>query len=208
MEQLSRDPKHDILFEPIQLGPKQLRNRFWQVPHCNGAGVDRPGMQAHFRGMKAEGGWGAVHTEVCMVVPHGDVWPMVCSKLWDEGDVRNLAAMCDAVHAHDSLAGVELAHSGGLAHNGETRGAARGVSQIPSEIVPWASCRAMDLSEIRRSQEEHVEAALRARRAGFDLITIFSASRRSRTSSCTASTTSAPTSTAARSRTGSATPLS
>ena len=74
---MSRDPKYDILFEPIQLGPKQLRNRFWQVPHCNGAGVDRPGMQAAFRGMKAEGGWGAVFTEVCMVVPHGDVWPMV-----------------------------------------------------------------------------------------------------------------------------------
>ena len=36
---MPREPKYDILFEPIQLGPKTLRNRFWQVPHCNGAGV-------------------------------------------------------------------------------------------------------------------------------------------------------------------------
>ncbi len=169
---MGRDPKYDVLFEPVRLGPKTARNRFWQVPHCNGAGVDRPGMQAVFRGTKAEGGWGVVHTEVCMVVPHGDVWPMVCSKLWDEGDVRNLAAMCDAVHEHGSLAGVELAHSGGLAHNGETRQAAKGVSQIASEIVPWANCRAITKAEIRQSQREHVDAALRARRAGFDVITI------------------------------------
>ena len=169
---MARDPKYDILFEPIKLGPKTLRNRFWQVPHCNGAGVDKPGMQSSFRGMKAEGGWGAVFTEVCMVVPHGDVLPMVCSKLWDDGDIQNLAAMCDSVHEHDSLAGVELAHSGGLAHNGETRLAARGVSQIPSEIVPWASCRAMDKSEIKQARKEHVDAAKRARAAGFDLITI------------------------------------
>ena len=59
------EKRHDILFEPIQIGPKILRNRFWQVSHCNGAGSERPGMQAAFRGMKAEGGWGAVFTEVC-----------------------------------------------------------------------------------------------------------------------------------------------
>jgi dimethylamine/trimethylamine dehydrogenase len=169
---MGRDPKYDVLFEPVAIGPKTLRNRFWQVPHCNGAGVDRPGMQAAFRATKAEGGWSAVFTEVCMVVPHGDVWPMLCSKLWDDGDVRNLAAMCDAVHEHDSLAGVELAHSGGLAHNGETRLGARHPSQITSDIVPWATPRAMDKADIRQSIREHVDAAKRARAAGFDLITI------------------------------------
>ena len=43
---MARDPKYDILFEPIQIGPKTLRNRFYQVPHCNGAGSEKPGMQA------------------------------------------------------------------------------------------------------------------------------------------------------------------
>ena len=62
---MAREKRHDILFQPIKLGPKVLKNRFWQVPHCNGAGSDKPGMQASFRGMKAEGGWGAVFTEVC-----------------------------------------------------------------------------------------------------------------------------------------------
>ncbi|SVD73658.1 uncharacterized protein METZ01_LOCUS426512, partial [marine metagenome] len=33
---MSREKRHDILFKPIKLGPKVLKNRFWQVPHCNG----------------------------------------------------------------------------------------------------------------------------------------------------------------------------
>jgi dimethylamine/trimethylamine dehydrogenase len=60
---MARDPRHDILFEPVQIGPKTLRNRFYQVPHCTGFGSEKPLSQARFRGMKAEGGWAAVCTE-------------------------------------------------------------------------------------------------------------------------------------------------
>ena len=55
--------RHDILFEPVEIGPRTLRNRFYQVPHCTGFGVEKPWTQAAFRGMKAEGGWAAVCTE-------------------------------------------------------------------------------------------------------------------------------------------------
>ena len=63
---MARDPKYDCLFEPIRIGPKTMKNRFYQVPHCNGAGSERPGAQAAFRGMKAEGGWGGICTEYCL----------------------------------------------------------------------------------------------------------------------------------------------
>ena len=88
---MARDPKYDILFEPIQLGPKTLKNRFYQVPHCIGAGSEKPGIQAYHRGMKAEGGWGAVCTEYCSIHPESDDTHRVSARLWDEGDVRNLA---------------------------------------------------------------------------------------------------------------------
>jgi dimethylamine/trimethylamine dehydrogenase len=32
------DPKYDILFKPIQVGPKTIRNRFYRAPHCSGLG--------------------------------------------------------------------------------------------------------------------------------------------------------------------------
>jgi 2,4-dienoyl-CoA reductase-like NADH-dependent reductase (Old Yellow Enzyme family) len=35
---VARDPKYDIPFEPIQIGPETMRNRFYQAPHCSGLG--------------------------------------------------------------------------------------------------------------------------------------------------------------------------
>ena len=46
---MGRDPRHDILFEPVDIGPKTLRNRFYQVPHCTGFGVEKPWSQAAHR---------------------------------------------------------------------------------------------------------------------------------------------------------------
>ena len=57
---MSRDP----LFEPIWLGPVTALNRFYQVPHCTGMGYHRPRMLAAMRGVKAEGGWGVVCTDL------------------------------------------------------------------------------------------------------------------------------------------------
>lgn len=170
---MPREPRYDPLFEPIQLGPLTLKNRFWQVPHCNGAGSDRPGFQAQFRAMKAEGGWGAVFTEVCQISPGADVMPWVASKLWDSGDVRNLRQMTDAIHAHDALAGVELCHAGGLAMNSETRAPGKVVSQIASDINHMANGRPLSKREIKELRREHVEGFKRAKDAGFDLLTFY-----------------------------------
>ena len=62
---MARDPRHDILFEPIRIGPVTAPNRFYQVPHCTGMGYLRPAGLAEMRGIKAEGGWGVVSTEYC-----------------------------------------------------------------------------------------------------------------------------------------------
>ena len=165
---MARDPRYDVLFEPVQVGPKVLPNRFWQVPHCNGVGDRGPGMQAAFRGMKAEGGWGAVFTEACLISPDSDILPWVVAKLWDQGDVRNLGVMCDSVHEHGALAGVELLHCGPLSGNAETRRPGRAVSQIPlpSTTNPMASGRTLDRHEIREIRAEHVQGFKRARAAG------------------------------------------
>lgn len=170
---MPREAKYDVLFEPIRIGPKTLKNRFWQVPHCNGAGSDRPGFQAAFRGMKAEGGWGAVFTEVCSIAPGGDVMPWVAAKLWDTGDVRNLREMTEAIHTHDALAGVELCHPGGLAQNAESRSPGKVVSQIASDINHMANGRQLSKREIRDLRREHVDGFKRARDAGFDLLTLY-----------------------------------
>ena len=58
-----RDPKYDILFEPVPIGPLMAKNRFFQVPHCNGMGYRDPVACAEIRAVKAQGGWAMVCTE-------------------------------------------------------------------------------------------------------------------------------------------------
>ena len=129
---MARDPKYDVLFEPVRIGPKTMRNRFYQAPHCSGFGSEYPYTQAAFRGMKAEGGWALVNTEYCSIHPESDDRPYIQARLWDEDDVRNLSLMCERVHEQDALAGVELNYSGPHHTGFEMRQPTRGVSQLPS----------------------------------------------------------------------------
>ena len=64
-----RDPRYDILFEPVAIGPVTAKNRFYQVPHCNGMGYRDPSAAAEMRGIKAEGGWGVIFTEQTEIHP-------------------------------------------------------------------------------------------------------------------------------------------
>jgi len=170
---VARDPKYDVLFEPVRLGPKTMRNRFYQVPHCNGVGSDRPGSQAAFRAMKAEGGWAVVCTEACFVDLEEDTAPCPISRLADEGDIRNHRHMTDGVHEWNSLAGVELVHLGAFASNLESRGVTFSSSVNTSPWTLTTYTREADEDDIRGLHRLFVEAAKRAEQAGFDIIYVY-----------------------------------
>lgn len=170
---MPRDPRHDVLFEPVRIGPKTLRNRFYQVPHCTGFGSEKPGSQAHFRGMKAEGGWAAVCTEEALVSVDSDFWPVVSTRFWDDDDRRNLALMCDEAHRFDSLAGIELTHGGAHARAFEARVPAVAPSQLASDYDHFVVPKTMEKADIRRVQGDWVRAARAARDAGFDIVYVY-----------------------------------
>ncbi|SVE13835.1 uncharacterized protein METZ01_LOCUS466689, partial [marine metagenome] len=128
---MARDSRYDILFEPVRIGPVTARNRFYQVPHCNGMGYTMPNSVAAMRGMKAEGGWAVVATEECDIHASTDVLPYREARLWDREDQRRLGLMVDAVHAHDALAAVELTHSGHAVSNRYSRLPVMAVSDLP-----------------------------------------------------------------------------
>jgi dimethylamine/trimethylamine dehydrogenase len=169
---MTRDPRHDILFEPVPIGPKTLRNRFYQSPHCTSFGAELPGPQAHIRAVKAEGGWAAVNTEFCSIHPSSDSRPLVSARLWDNEDARNLGKMAELAHEHGALAGVELWHGGCVAGNLESRMPARSVSQMTDDGLYSTSCYELDKNGIREIQGWYVAAAKRARDVGFDMINI------------------------------------
>jgi len=169
------DPNHAILFEPVQIGPKTLRNRFYQVPHCSGFGTEKPWTQAAHRGMKAEGGWGAVCTEYAPFTPDTDEAPLVAARFWDEDDMRALRLMTDTAHQFGALAGLELHHAGNHAENNVTRYPTLAPSQTASDLHAHVVAKAMERSDIERVQRDWVEAAKRARDCGFDIVYAYGA---------------------------------
>jgi dimethylamine/trimethylamine dehydrogenase len=169
-----RPSHHDILFEPLAIGPKLARNRFYQVPHCNGMGHREPAMLAAMRGMKAAGGWAVVCTEEVEIHPSSEVSPAIEGRLWDDGDIAAHALVTDAIHEHGALAGIELVYNAPRT-NLVSRLPAIGVSQMPvaAEWLEPSSCRAMDRTDIANVRRWHRKAALRAKAAGYDLIYVY-----------------------------------
>jgi len=173
---VGRDPRHDVLFESLSIGPKTLRNRFYQVPHSTGFGSDRPGAQARFRSMAAEGGWAAVCVELTSIAPESDRASLpVPVRLWDDDDASNLAFVCDEAHRHGALAGVELWHGGVNVDRVPGREAPVAPSQLPSNLFAMTTPRELDFDDIVRVQDAYVAAALRARDAGFDIVYVYGA---------------------------------
>ncbi len=170
---MPRDPRFDVLFEPVDIGPVTAPNRFFQVPHCTGMGYRRPQTLAGMREVKAEGGWGTVCTEYCSIHPTSDDEPYPTASLWDDHDVETLALTVEKLHAHGALAGVELWHGGPMIANHYSREEPLGTSSRPAGRYDPVQTRAMDLADIRELKRWYVEAARRAQRAGFDIVYLY-----------------------------------
>ena len=174
---MGRDPRYDILFEPVKIGPVVAPNRFYQVPHCNGMGYRDPSAMVELRRIKAEGGWGVVCTEQAEIHHTSEITPFIEIRLWDDRDIPPLAAMCDAVHGEGALAGIELSYNGMNGPNFYSREIPLGPSHMP--VITFTNdpvqARAMDAHDIANLRRWHRNAALRAKKAGFDIVYVYAA---------------------------------
>jgi dimethylamine/trimethylamine dehydrogenase len=168
-----RSSRYDVLFEPVTIGPKVLRNRFVNTSHFTGFGTDKANSQTAFRALRAEGGWAAVCTESCSIGAETDLRPRHAMTLWDDADAQALQQVVDGIHQHDSLAGIELTYAGAFASTSNSRLPTRAPSALPSPRDPLSLPRAMDRSDIRDVHDQYVRAATRARYIGFDIVYIY-----------------------------------
>ena len=170
---MPRDPRFDVMFEPVRIGPVTAPNRFYQVPHCTGIGYRKPQTLAALRETKAEGGWGTVCTEYCSIHPSSDDDPYPSATIWDNEDIRSMELMVDRVHSHGALAGIELWHGGAASANHYSRGVPIGPSSRPAGVWDPVQTMAMDKDDIQLLKKWHLDAARRARRAGFDIVYVY-----------------------------------
>jgi dimethylamine/trimethylamine dehydrogenase len=175
---MARNPRFDVLFEPVRIGPVTAPNRFYQVPHASGMTNALPQVRAAFRGVKAEGGWGVVCTGAVSIHPSSDDSPLPFASLWDDRDIGAHALMTDAVHEQGALAGIELWHGGACSLNRSSR-----LPPLSPSGMPWLSThvgfmgnlrpRTMDTGDIRELLRWQAAGARRALQAGFDIVYVY-----------------------------------
>lgn len=172
------DSRYDILFQPIKIGPVTAPNRFYQVPHCNGFGHRMPQGMASMRGMKAEGGWGVVCTEETEIHHTSDLSPFIEGRIWSDDDIPTWQLMTAAVHKYGALAGIELTYNSHDAANLYSRASAFGPRSMGitggSGYEPGQT-RSASKDDLKQVRKWHRNAAIRAKKAGFDIVYCYAA---------------------------------
>lgn len=168
---MSRPTRHDILFEPLTIGAKTFRNRFYSVPHAS----FHPGRRLSdvaFRRMKAEGGWAAVCSGVVSL--RADSWGGFVPRIWDDDDREALRRMVTEITGQGALAGIELGHGGAMGE-GDKFTPSLGASQLADPDRGRFVPKEMDFDDIRRLQDDWVAAAVTAADLGFDIVYAYGA---------------------------------
>ena len=172
------------LFTPYTLKDVTLRNRIAIPPMCQylaEEGVVNDWHHVHLAGL-ARGGAGLLVVEATAVAPEGRITPG-CAGIWNDEQAQAFVPMVKAIKAAGSVPGIQIAHAGRKASanrpwEGDDHIAEddpRGWETIaPSAIAFGANLpkvpRAMTLEDIARVKQNFVDAARRARDAGFEWI--------------------------------------
>ncbi len=176
-----------LLFTPLTLRGMTFGNRVWLAPMCQYSAVDGVPDDWHLvhLGARATGGFGLLLTEATAVAPDGRISPQD-TGLWNEAQVRSWSRIIDFVHGQGTRIGVQLAHAGRKASTyrpwAETPGtvpAAEGGwrTAAPSALAypGYERPEALSTAEIADVVTAFADSAVRADRAGFDVVEIHAA---------------------------------
>ena len=168
------DATRDWAFEPLTLGPLRLRNRFIKSATNEGmapGGVPTQALLAHHRSMAA-GGAAMTTVAYCAVEPDGRTFEDQITL--DDDTVKHLRVLTDAVHAEGGAVSAQLTHGGCFTFLPKLRTryplSASGGLNPPGVIAGRMFKTAMSVADMSRIADDFVNAAQRARAAGFDAV--------------------------------------
>ncbi|KAJ1947850.1 NADH-dependent flavin oxidoreductase [Linderina macrospora] len=181
------------LFQPLKIRNTTIKNRLWLSPMCMYSAEDGYTTGFHYMhyGQYAARGVGLMMVEATAVNPESRITPN-CLGLWEDGQIAGLKSIVDHAHTYGAMAGIQLASSG---RKGSTIAlqlyGTRPTFKAEPEEGGWPDKvysasdiahssfyykpRALTISQIHQVQQDFVDAALRADKAGFDVIEIHAA---------------------------------
>jgi len=168
------------LFQPFTLGSLELPNRVVMAPMTRSRALGNvpTDLMAEYYAQRA--GAGLIITEGTSPSPNGLGYPRIPGIFSDEQE-EGWRGVTEAVHAAGGRIFVQLMHTGRVSHpaNLPDGGEVLAPSAVPLEETrmwvdaamaeePIPTARAMSGAEVEAAVQEFVEAARRARAAGFD----------------------------------------
>jgi 2,4-dienoyl-CoA reductase-like NADH-dependent reductase (Old Yellow Enzyme family)/thioredoxin reductase len=168
--------KNSVMGKPIQIGNVTLKNRFMipavSMEYCvHGEVTDR--MVAYLEA-RAKGGFGGIIVEAAMI-DENVRFSQLAGYLWDDSGIEGYRRLADTIHKYGCKAFLQVNHNGaelGVAPGEEWKSVAP--SKIPCplmDVVPHE----LTVEEIHDQVEKFSDAALRAKKAGFDGIELHGA---------------------------------
>ncbi|KAJ1644024.1 hypothetical protein LPJ64_004250 [Coemansia asiatica] len=180
------------LFQPLTIRGLTLKNRLVASPMCMYSSQDGFATDFHLVhiGQFAMSGLGLTIMEASGVSPEGRITPN-CLGIWKDEHIEKLQQITRFVHANKSAVGIQLAHAGRKAsttapwlikklganatpENGGWPESVVAPSDVAYDERSWKP-HELTIEEIQRIQKHFADAAVRADKAGFDVIEIHGA---------------------------------
>lgn len=168
--------KFEKLFTPIKFGPVEIKNRFIVSPmvmnFCTTDGMCTERFAAYHE-EKAKGGWGLIITEDFAISPRGKGYDYL-PGLWKDEQIPGFKNMTDRVHKHGAKIYAQIYHCGRQTNSK--------ITGFPVEAPSAIECpnlreipRELTTAEVKEIVTMFGDAALRAKKAGFDGVMIHAA---------------------------------
>ncbi|KAJ2856346.1 hypothetical protein J3B02_001653 [Coemansia erecta] len=180
------------LFQPLTIRGLTLKNRLVASPMCMYSSQDGFATDFHLVhiGQFAMSGLGLTIMEASGVSPEGRITPN-CLGIWKDEHIEKLQQITRFVHANKGAVGIQLAHAGRKAsttapwlikklganatpENGGWPESVVAPSDVAYDERSWKP-HELTIEEIQRIQKHFADAAVRADKAGFDVIEIHGA---------------------------------
>ena len=167
---------YEKLFEPMKIGTLELKNRL-VMPAMNSHYADADHhfteQALNYYGERALGGFGLLITEFLCVSEEGLAYPMQAG-IYDDRFIPSLSRLTERIHQNGGRIFAQLHHAGRMQGKGSTSLTAVGPGPIPdpANLIP---VHELSQEEISVVVQRFGEAALRARKSGFDGVEIHGA---------------------------------
>lgn len=167
---------YEKLFQPARIGSLEIKSRLI-MPAMNSHYADDghyfTDQALHYYGERALGGFGLLITEFLCVSEEGLAYPMQAA-IYDDCFIPSLSRLTKRIHDNGSKIFAQLHHAGRVQGKGSTSLMAVGAGSIPDKVnrIP---VHELDEAEISELEQKFIDAAVRAKKAGFDGVEVHGA---------------------------------